>query len=129
MKKRFFFSRLPLRRGDGRLLVAGALAGLVNGLMGAGGGTVLVLLLTEWCGLTERDACATSVAVIAPFCAVSAVLMLSADAAPAEGILVYCLGGLAGGILGGLLLGRIPTGILMRLFGALMILAGLRALF
>ena len=129
MKKTHFLSRLRLRPGDGRLIVTGALAGAVNGLMGAGGGTVLVLLLTGWCGRSEQEACATSVAVIAPFCTVSAIWMLAAGSAPAEGILVYCVGGLVGGLIGGRLLGRIPAHWLMRLFGGLMILAGLRAMF
>ena len=49
-----------------RFLCTGALAGLTNGLFGAGGGLFLVPLLTRWCGLSERNAFATSVAIIFP---------------------------------------------------------------
>ena len=49
-----------------RYLLAGALAGLTNGLFGGGGGSVLVPLLTRYCGLSQRKAFATSVAVILP---------------------------------------------------------------
>ena len=33
---------------------AGAAAGIVNGLFGAGGGMLLVPLLSAWCGVEER---------------------------------------------------------------------------
>ena len=48
--------------------VAGALAGLANGFFGGGGGMILVPLLTRRCGLDQRRAFATSVAVILPLC-------------------------------------------------------------
>ena len=49
-----------------RYALAGALAGLANGFFGGGGGSVLVPLLTRMCGLDQRRAFATSVAVILP---------------------------------------------------------------
>ena len=52
--------------------LAGAAAGVVNGFFGGGGGQVLVPLLAGRCGLEQRKAFATSVAVIAPLCALSA---------------------------------------------------------
>ena len=51
--------------------LAGGLAGLANGLFGGGGGSVLVPLLTRGCGLDQRKAFATSVAVILPLCVLS----------------------------------------------------------
>ena len=117
------------RKDSGRLLAAGAAAGFINGLLGAGGGMALVPLLTLWCGLDEREACATSVAVVAPLCVISAVVFrCTGGRFPGEAIW-YCLGGLAGGTAGGLLLGRIPAKWLLWLFGAMMIVAGLRMTF
>ena len=52
--------------------LAGAAAGVVNGFFGGGGGQVLVPMLAGKCGLDQRRAFATSVAVIAPLCALSA---------------------------------------------------------
>ncbi len=43
--------------------VTGALAGAANGFFGAGGGLFLVPLLAGWCGMEQRRAFATSVAV------------------------------------------------------------------
>ena len=54
-----------------RYLVAGAAAGLTNGFFGGGGGSVLVPILTRYCKLEQRQAFATSVAVILPLCVLS----------------------------------------------------------
>ena len=49
-------------------MLAGAAAGLTNGFFGGGGGSVLVPMLTRVCGLDQRRAFTTSVAVILPLC-------------------------------------------------------------
>ena len=49
--------------------VTGALSGAANGFFGAGGGLFLVPLLISWCGMEQKRAFATSVAVIFPLCA------------------------------------------------------------
>ena len=56
--------------------LSGAAAGLVSGLFGGGGGTVLVPLLTGWCKTEQKRAFANCVAVIFPLCALSAVIYL-----------------------------------------------------
>ena len=56
--------------------ISGAAAGLVSGLFGGGGGTVLVPLLTAWCKIGQKRAMANCVAVILPLCALSAVIYL-----------------------------------------------------
>ncbi len=55
-----------------RLLITGAVSGLINGFFGGGGGMALVPLLRSWIGLEDAKAFATSVAVMLPMCAVSA---------------------------------------------------------
>ncbi len=54
--------------------LAGGAAGVVNGFFGGGGGQVLVPMLAGKCALEQRKAFATSVAVIAPLCALSAAI-------------------------------------------------------
>ena len=51
--------------------LAGAAAGLVNGLFGGGGGSVLLPLLNRWGTLAPRAAFATCLAAIYPMCCVS----------------------------------------------------------
>ena len=108
--------------------LAGAAAGLVNGLFGGGGGMVLVPLLAGKCGLGHRRAFATSVAIIAPLCALSAgIYYLRRDLDPAAA-LPYLIGGLAGGLIGGKVYRRLSMALLRRVFAALILYGAVRAL-
>ena len=66
-------------RSRWKYALAGALAGVANGFFGGGGGSVLVPALTRLCGMEQRRAFATSVAVIAPLCALSAVMYAAGE--------------------------------------------------
>ena len=57
-----------MKKTTWRFAVSGAAAGAANGLFGGGGGSVLVPLLTRFCGLEQRQAFSTSLAVILPLC-------------------------------------------------------------
>ena len=87
--------------------VTGALSGAANGFFGAGGGLFLVPLLISWCGMEQKRAFATSVAVIFPLCAVSAVIYWLKGGLPIAQAVPYLLGGAAGGVLAGKLFGRV----------------------
>ena len=108
--------------------ISGAAAGLINGLFGGGGGTVLVPLLTAWCKVGQKRAMASCVAVILPFCALSAVIYLLRAGVHLLAALPYLLGGLAGGLIGGRLFRRVPGPWLRRLFGAFLVYGGVRYL-
>ena len=112
-----------------RPALAGAAAGLVNGFFGGGGGMVLVPLLAGWCGLGQRKAFATSVAVILPLCALSAGIYLFREGVDLAAALPYLLGGLIGGFAGGHLFKRLNMVWLRRLFALLLLYGGMRALF
>ena len=89
--------------------VTGALSGAANGFFGAGGGLFLVPLLISWCGMEQKRAFATSVAVIFPLCAVSAVIYRLKGGLPIAQAVPYLLGGAAGGVLAGKLFGRVKA--------------------
>ena len=99
------------------------LAGAVNGLFGGGGGIPLLVLLTGWAKLDEKKAFATCVAVIFPFCAVSAGVYLLQGGLPLGEALPYLAGGLLGGAVGGKLFPGVPVRWLRRMF-ALFLLYG-----
>ena len=84
-------------------LLAGALAGFINGFFGAGGGMVLVPLLIWLCRLEDKAAFSSAIAVILPLCIVSIVVYALHDSLPISDALPYLIGGAAGGILAGLL--------------------------
>lgn len=108
--------------------VAGALAGALNGFFGAGGGMLLVPLLIRWVKMDERKAFATSVFIILPLCVVSAAVYLLKFRIDFMLTLPYLLGGLAGGLIGGCCFIKIPTTLLHRAFGLLLIYGGIRSL-
>ena len=101
----------------------GGAAGLVNGFFGGGGGMVLVPLLAGQCGLGQRRAFATSVAVIAPLCALSAGIYYLRGSLDPIAALPYLTGGLIGGLIGGKVFRRMSM-VLLRLVFALLILYG-----
>ena len=108
--------------------LAGAAAGVVNGFFGGGGGQVLVPMLAGKCGLDQRKAFATSVAVIAPLCALSAVVYWFRGQLDLALALPYLAGGLAGGFLGGKLFQKLSMTWLRRGFALLILYGGVKAL-
>ena len=80
-------------RGIAVMVVVGVLVGLLSGLFGIGGGTIIVPALV-WLGLTQRHAAATSMLAIVPT-SVSGVLAM-----------------FIGGQIGSLLLSRLPEVVL-----------------
>ena len=111
-----------------KLSLSGAAAGLVNGLFGGGGGMALVPLLTRWCGLEEKKAFATCVAVIFPLCTLSAAIFLFRTDFDLLTALPYLIGGLAGGWVGGKLMDRVSGVWLRRIFAVFLLYGGARYL-
>ncbi len=106
----------------------GAAAGAANGLFGGGGGSVLVPLLTRFCGLEQRQAFSTSLAVILPLCVLSAAVYLVRGGLDLAAALPYLIGGTAGGWLGGRWFRGVRVLWLRRAFGLLLLYGGARCL-
>lgn len=110
------------------MAICGICAGAVNGLFGAGGGMVLVPLLTWLTPLPDKEIFPASVSIILPICLVSLSLTLQPGAMPWDLAIPYLLGSSAGGVLAGLLARKIPTLWLHRMLGALILWGGVRYL-
>lgn len=110
------------------ILLAGALAGMVNGLFGAGGGMVLVPLLTMLTPLEDDQIFPASVSIILPICFVSLTVTAVTGEIPWKPSLPYLAGSTAGGILAGLWGQKIPVLWLHRGLGILILWGGLRYL-
>lgn len=107
---------------------AGFGAGAVNGLFGAGGGMVLVPLLTSLTDLEDREVFPASVSIILPICLVSLSITYGHGAVSFATALPYLIGSAAGGVLAGLFGRKIPTLWLHRLLGVLILWGGVRYL-
>lgn len=108
------------------IFVIGLLSGLVNGLLGIGGGTILIPAMVFILAERQHQAHGTSLAIILPTAVISSFvyqargnldLMLAAQVA---------VGGMVGGYIGAKLMNHIPPVTLQKLFGVFMGLAGLR---
>lgn len=107
--------------------VIGIAIGFVNGILGAGGGMLAVPLLKKL-GFTQKESHANAIAVILPVTVVSAIMYLIKDFVNLGDSLIYIPTGLIGALLGTYLLKKISPKWLKRIFGILMVYAGVRLL-
>lgn len=110
------------------ILLAGIGAGAINGLFGAGGGMVLVPLLSWFSKLEDRDIFPASVSIILPICLVSLMITYRAGTVTADTVIPYVLASAVGGILAGIFGKKIPTLWLHKLLGILILWGGIRYL-
>lgn len=108
--------------------IAGLLAGAANGFFGAGGGMILVPLLSRWAKVDQRKAFATSIFIILPLCIISAAVYLMTSTIDLTLAAPYLVGGFAGGLVGGKLFRKIPIGLLHKILGLLILYGGIRIL-
>ncbi len=110
------------------IVIAGIGAGIVNGLLGTGGGMVLVPLLTGITTIQDSAVFPASVSIILPICFVSLFFSKNLAGVDFMTVLPYLIGSAAGGILCGLLGRNIPTLWLHRFLGLLILWGGVRYL-
>ena len=108
-------------------VILGLVAGILNGLFGAGGGVAVVPLL-EKAGIEPKKAHATSISIILPLCIISGIFYWINGHIPFEQAISYLPMGLIGAILGGWLLQKISNDLLRRIFGVVIILSAVRIL-
>ncbi len=108
--------------------ISGFIIGIINALLGAGGGMLAVPTLNK-SGLTAQESHATSLLIILPLTTVSAGIYLSKGYVVLNSALPYLPGGIIGAVFGGLLLDKIPNKALKIIFAVFMIYSGIRMLF
>lgn len=108
-------------------ILAGLAAGAVNGLLGAGGGMVLVPILSAGSDLKEKEIFSSSIVIILPICIVS-LLANSGGTLPWAQAWPYLLGAIPGGLLAGFFGRKIPVKWLHRGLGAMIVYGGIRYL-
>ncbi len=118
--------------------LAGLAAGLLNGLLGAAGGILLVAILPRLTPPStcapqhppdRRDTLATALSVMLPVSAVSGLFYWLGGIRPSPALLLaLVLPAAAGGLLGAKILARIPAHLLRKIFAAVVVIAGIRML-
>jgi uncharacterized membrane protein YfcA len=119
------FGKLSLREKASRLFfaAAGFVIGTINGVFGSGGGVAAVPAL-EHAGIPVKKSHASSLAVTLPLSIVSAVVYSGNSDFPISDALVLIPFGLAGAVVGSLVLKKIKNVWLKRIFGILLIGSG-----
>lgn len=107
----------------------GLAAGIINGLLGGGGGMIVVPGLALTLGLTAKKSHATALAVILPASVISACVLLFTFKNDLVLLSATTLGVSLGGVAGALLLKKLKNPAITKIFAVLMLLAGVKLLF
>lgn len=109
-----------------KLLSIGLAAGLINGLFGSGGGTIVVPSLVFLLGVNDYKAHATAISIILPLSIISTIIYFTNDSIPFNVAIPVTLGGVIGSYIGAKLLNKIPINILRKIFGSVIIYTAIR---
>lgn len=110
------------------MALSGLAAGAVAGLFGAGGGMVLVPLLTLLTPLEETEVFPSSITIILPICLVTLAVSAAVGTVPWQDALPYLFGSAVGGWTAGMWGQKIPVKWLHRGLGILILWGGYRYL-
>ena len=122
---------MKIFKGSSLLLISGGiLAGFINGLLGAGGGIIIVFVLSKLIKEGDsRDIFANALCVMLPLSVVSCAIYVANGSTSFEGFSNFIIPAILGGLLGGLLLCKINAFFLKKLFAALVAISGFLLLF
>jgi uncharacterized membrane protein YfcA len=107
----------------------GFIIGLVNGIFGSGGGTILVPCLVFMMGIEDHKAHATAISIILPLSIISSFVYFKYDVVDPALTLKVAIGSIIGALVGSSILNRLPVNILRKIFGIFMIIAAARMVF
>lgn len=110
-------------------ILIGMATGMINGIFGAGGGTIAVPAMEKFLNIEEHKAHATAISIILPFTILSSIFYFKNNFMDWELALKVVPGGMLGGYIGAKLLNICPQNILKKAFGLFMILAAFRMVF
>lgn len=112
------------------LMGLGIVAGLTSGLIGIGGGIIIVPVLVLFFGFSQQLAQGTTLALmVPPLGAFAAWTYYRQGYVDIKTAVLICLGFLVGSVLGADLALRLPSEILTRIFGAILVAIGVKMLF
>lgn len=114
-----------MNRGPLVLLIA-LVAGLVNGLLGIGGGTIVIPAMVFLLSLPQHQAHGTSLAIMLPTTVVSVMIYYLNGNIDMSALWRVVGSNIVGGYIGALIMPHIPAARLRQIFGLFMLIAGVR---
>jgi uncharacterized protein len=105
----------------------GLVAGVLGGMFGIGGGSILIPALVFLFGLTQHQAQGTSLAIMVPPIGILAAMRYYQAGNVKLGMAGFiCAGFLVGGLIGAQLIQSVPDVLLKRLFGIFLLIISVR---
>ncbi len=112
------------------LCLTGILAGIIAGGMGVGGGILIVPVLVLFFGMAQHEAQGTSLAVLLPPVSILALISYHKRGfVNYKFALILIIAFMIGSYFGGLFAVHIPDKELKKIFGVLLLLAGIKMIF
>lgn len=107
----------------------GFISGIINGLFGGGGGTIIVLALTLILGIDQHKAQATAISIILPLSLISSYIYCKNGFTAINIAFKIAVGGIIGSYIGSNILNKISADHLRKIFSFFMIIAAIRMIF
>ena len=105
-------------------IITGAMAGLVNGIFGGGGGMIVVPMLTKLLKYKSKNSHATAILIILPLSIVSGLLYLNFGNFSLDVGIPVTIGIIVGGVMGAILLSKLSSKWVIIMFSIVMAVAG-----
>ncbi len=106
-----------------RLILGGIAVGFINALFGAGGGMIVVPILTK-SGLDQRESQATAVSVILPLTVITCLIYYFRGTLDINEALRYIPLGVVGAAVGSFMLKKVPDNVLKKCFAVFLLWSG-----
>lgn len=110
-------------------IIIGLISGVLNGLFGAGGGSVVVPAMEAFLDIDEKKSHATAIAIILLMSIVSSFFYIRSGFFDFRLWLPVTVGGVGGGLLGAKVLTKIPVKWLKIIFGSVIIITAFKLVF
>jgi uncharacterized membrane protein YfcA len=110
-------------------ILIGLVTGLLNGLFGAGGGSIVVPAMELFLGIDSKQSHATAIAIILLLSSVSSFFYLRNGFFDLGLWIPVTIGGMAGGWVGAKVLSRISKSALKIIFGGIIMITALKLIF
>lgn len=111
------------------IVLFGALIGVINGLLGGGGGMIVVPVLTKFFGFSQKQAQATALFVILPISIASSIIYITHNSINFATSWPVIISIIVGGVGGALLLNKLDNKVVRVIFIALILISGFMMLF